>query len=164
MTTSLPHVVPNPKDVKDLFEGLLGRGVTVGESDPVVTADLPSTAMAIYITQRQAMAAVIGLDMPLAAFAGAAVGLIPVGGAEACLEDKVLSPMIAENCREIFNIFSGMLNREGAERVRLHQTFLPGDSPPTDAAALLLAIGRRIDLKVEVAGYGSGRISVSLAP
>jgi hypothetical protein len=163
MTTSISHTVPTPKDVKDLLEGLLGRSVTIAEADPVVAADVPLASVALYVAERTDLAAVIGLDLPLAANAGAAVGLIPAGGAQACVEDKVLSPMIAENLREIFNILVSMLNREGAARLRLYQTYLPGEAIPTDAAAHLLAIGRRIDLQVGIAGYSGGRLSVCLA-
>ena len=47
--------------------------------------------------------------------------------------------------------------------VKLHQIFMPGEAAPADAQAHLRAIGRRLDLGVEVGGYGSGRLAITLA-
>ena len=162
MTASLSHLVPTPKSVKDLFEELLGRPVTVSEASPVVAEDVPATAIAIYVDNSQRLSAVIGLDLRLAAYAGAAVGLMPVGSAEVCLEDKALTPVITENLQEIFNILSSLLNREGAPRLHLGQAYAPGDSVPNDVVSRLLAIGQRIDLMLNVSGYGGGRLTVSV--
>jgi hypothetical protein len=158
---TLPAMLP----VRSLLEDLLGREVTVGHADPVMADELPTTTMAIYIGNGMQMAAVLGLDLRLAAYAGAALGLMPPGGAEDSIEGKQLTPMLAENVHELCNILTGLLNRGGAPHVKLHQVWLPGqEQAPKDAAALLLALGRRLDVHVEIARYGGGRLSLSLAP
>jgi hypothetical protein len=48
--------------------------------------------------------------------------------------------------------------------VKLYQVVYPGMPLPSDARAHLLALGRRLDLTVEVARYGKGKFSISLAP
>jgi hypothetical protein len=156
-------VLPAPKDVRDLLEDLLGKDVTVGTGEPVRVADLPRMVVAVYVTDGLRMTAVAGLDLGLAAYAGAALGLVPVGGANACIEDRELSPMLGENVGEICNVLSALLNREGAPHVRHYGTYLVGQPPPADAAAHLMALGQRLDLNVDVAGYGSGTLSIALA-
>ena len=42
-------------------------------------------------------------------------------------------------------------------------TFLPGQMPPADAIGYMLAFGRRLDLTVDVQGYGAGKIWITLA-
>lgn len=158
----MSHVLPVPKAVKDLFDDLLGRPVTVNPADPMKAADVPNSLVALYTDDRLQLMAVIGMDFALTANAGAAIGLIPPGGAEACIEDKVISKMIGENAGEICNILAGLINKEDAPRVKLHQVFLPGENPPADAVNYLLALGRRLDLKVDVSGYGGGKLSVTL--
>jgi hypothetical protein len=118
--------------------------------------------VATYVTERLQLGAVIGLDFSLAANLGAAVGLIPAGGAQACLEDKALSPVIAENLAEVCNILASMLNQQGCARLKLERTYLPTEPPPNDVVGCLLAIGRRIDLNVSITGYGAGRLSTCL--
>jgi len=154
--------LPVPKAVKDLFEELLGRPVTVGIGEPFRAADLRENPLvSTYVDERMTLRAVIGMDLPLAAYAGAALGLIPSGGAQACIEDKELSANMAENVTEVCNILSSLLNHESQPRLRMHETYLPGNTAPNDAAAQLQAIGRRLDLTIEVQGYGRGRMAFS---
>ena len=88
---------------------------------------------------------------------------MPVGGAEDCLEDGVLSPMLAENVGELFNVLTSLLNREGSPHVKLYKVYQPPEPLPNDAQAQMLALGNRTDLLIEVARYGKGRFSLSLA-
>jgi hypothetical protein len=159
----MPHDLPVPKEVKDLLDDLLGRPVELTPADPVKAADIPRTLVALYVDNGQKLRAVVGLDFELTAFAGAAIGLIPAGGAEACIEDNEISKMIGENAVEVCNIFTSLLNKAGAEHLKMYQTYLPGNPPPNDAVGHLLAIGRRLDLKVDVSAYGSGKFSMALA-
>lgn len=159
MSLTLPGLLP----VRNLLEDLLGREVTVTPADPVVAKDLPSMVVALYVDGNDRLVAVMGMSLPLAAYAGAALGLLPPGGAEDSIEDKQLSPMLAENVQELCNILTGLLNREGAPHIKLYKVVLPGESLPTDASAHLLAYGRRLDVKTEIARYGSGVLSLALA-
>jgi hypothetical protein len=161
MIGAMTRELPVPKDVKDLFEDLLGRPVSVSPADPLRGADVPDTLVALYVDPSSRLGAVIGLGFSLTAFVGAAIGLIPPGGAEACIEDKEISKMIGENAIEVCNVLASLINHEGAARLKLHQTFLPGNTPPNDAVAHLLALGRRLDLTIDVGGYGSGLLSLS---
>jgi hypothetical protein len=153
--------MPHSKTVKDMLEGLLGRDVDVSPGDPPQAADLSGSMVAVYVDDAMKMAAVAGLDLTLAANLGAAIGLVPPGGAEACVEDKELSPMIAENAAEVCNVLSALLNQDGAAHHKLHQVYLPGEPAPQDASSRLLALGNRLDLAVTVAGYGGGRFALS---
>ena len=89
--------MPASLAIRNLLEDLLGRDVTVTAADPLVADALKRTVAAVYVDNSTKMTAVIGLDLPLAAYAGAALGLMPAGGAQDCVEDGVLSPMLAEN-------------------------------------------------------------------
>jgi hypothetical protein len=158
----MPRELPVPKAVKDLFEELLGRPVTVGIGEPFRAVDLQANPLvSTYVDDGMVLRAVVGMDLPLAAYAGAALGLIPSGGAQACIEDKELSANMAENVTEVCNILSSLLNHEGQPRLRMRETFLPGQAAPADAAGQLQAIGRRLDVVVDVQGYGRGRMALS---
>src|SRR5688572_20482592 len=122
----MSRVLPVPKDVKDLFEDLLGRAITVSPAEPVRAADLYKTLVSLYVDDGLQLAAVIGLDLPLAAYSGAAIGLVPAGGAQGCLEEGQLTPMLADNATEVCNVLNSLINREGLPHVRLYQTYLPG--------------------------------------
>jgi len=157
-------VLPGSLSVRTLFEDLLGRDCVVGAGDPLSAADLPTATVAIYTDNRQQIHGVLGLELPLAAHVGAALGLIPVGAAEDSIDEKVLFPNLAENVFEMCNVLTSLLNREGAPHVRLHEVIYPGRALPPDARAHLLALGRRLDLTIEISRYGKGKFSLSLAP
>ena len=156
-------VIPVALTVRNLFEDLLGRDVTVAPGDPMTAADLPTGVFAIYTDTSQQLYAVLGMQLALAANAGAALGLLPAGAAEDSIEEKKLFPNLAENVFELCNVLTSLLNREGAPHVKLYQVIYPGMDLPNDARAHLLALGKRLDLTVEVARYGKGKFSLSLA-
>jgi hypothetical protein len=157
-------VIPGSLNVRNLFEDLLGRDVTVTQGDPLAVKDLATAVVAIFVDKSQQIVGVIGLDLGLAANAGAALGLIPAGAAEDAVDERQLPASLAENVGELCNVLTSLLNREGAPHVKLYQVIYPGTPLPNDAQAHLLALGRRLDLTVEISRYGKGRFSLSLAP
>jgi hypothetical protein len=157
-------VLPVSLSVRNLFEDLLGRDVTVSPGDPLSADDLPTATVAIYTDGSQNLYGVLGLQLALAANVGAALGLLPPGAAEDSVAEKKLFPNLAENVFELCNVLTSLLNREGARHVKLYQVVYPGMPLPSDAHARLMALGRRLDLTIEVARYGKGKFSLSLAP
>ena len=156
-------VVPIALTVRNLFEDLLGRDVNVSPGDPMTAADLPTGVFAVYTDAQQQIYAVLGMQLALAANAGAALGLLPAGAAEDSIEEKKLFPNLAENVFELCNVLTSLLNREGGPHVKMYQVIYPGMELPNDVRAHLLALGKRLDLTVEVARYGKGKLSLSLA-
>jgi hypothetical protein len=157
-------VIPGALTVRNLFEDLLGRDCNVTPGDPMTADDLPTAVVAVFVDNSLQLYGALGMQLTLAANAGAALGLMPAGAAEDSIEEKRLTPTIAENVGELCNVLTGLLNREGAPHVKLQQVVYPGTPLPTDVRAHLLALGRRLDLVVEVARYGKGAFCLSLAP
>ncbi len=156
-------VLPASLAVRNLFEDLLGRDVNVSPGDPMTAEDLPLGAIAIYTDPTQKIYAVMGMQLALAANVGAALGLLPAGAAEDAVDEKQLFPNLAENVGELYNVLTSLLNREGAPHVKLYQVIYPGQDLPNDARAHFLALGKRLDLTIEVARYGKGKFSLSMA-
>ena len=157
-------VLPGTVAVRNLFEDLLGRDCTVSPGDPLTADDLNTATVAIYTDSSQQIYGVLGLQLSLAANVGAALGLLPAGAAEDSIDEKQLFPNLAENVFELCNVLTSLLNREGGPHIKMYQVVYPGDPLPADARAHLMALGRRVDLLVEVNRYGKGKFSLSLAP
>ena len=149
--------LPAPKQVRDLLSDLLGRDVNVAPADPP-GGKVPPTA--VFVHDDLSLAGVIGFQLPLAAHVAAAVGLIPPGGAEACIEDGELSAVFGENLAEVCNVLTTLFNSNGGPHVKLHALHRDGEDVPADIVGHLQAIGNRLDLTVEVAGYGNGTFSL----
>lgn len=154
--------LPPVKMIKDVLDGLLGREVEVAPSDPMATVDTAGGVLAAYVDDGSALRAVIGWDLPGAAYVGAAVGLVPKGGAEAAVEDRYLPENLLENLTEVCNVLASALQVPGNPHLRLQTTYRPAASAPDQETALLYTLGQRIDLTVEVPGYGTGRFALSM--
>ena len=132
-------VLPGTLAVRNLFEDLLGREVTVSPGEPLSADEIPTSTVAIFIDSAQNIYAVLGMELALAANAGAALGLLPAGAAEDSIDDKQLYPNLAENVGELCNVLTSLLNREEVPHIKLHQVVYPGEPLPSDARAHLLA-------------------------
>jgi hypothetical protein len=153
------RVLPDPKAVRDLLLDLLGRNVEVATADPYGATGNEQATFGVYVDDKMHTLAVVTADLELSAFMGAAIGLVPVGGAEVAIEDRKLSQMLEENLYEVLNICASLLNAEGRPHVKLHAIYAPGTLPPNDVPVYAQALGNRLDLTVTIAGYGAGRMS-----
>ncbi len=155
-----PSILPAPKDVRDLLEGLLGKDVAVAPGDPVSLND--GAALAVYVDPQLRTNAVCLMDVPLAAWCAGALALLPKGGLEDAIDEGELSDMHLEVVYEVVNVAAALFNGGGVTHSRLYKLYAPGEAVPGDLAGLAAGFNR-IDLDVEVAGYGSGAMSIVLA-
>lgn len=160
MTAPAPALLPNPKDVRELIEGLIGKEVTVGPGEPLSLNDKP--ALAVYVDPQLATTAVVVVDVPLAAWCAGAFALLPKGGLEDAIDDGELSEMHLEVLYEVVNVMAALFNGGGVTHSKLHKLYAPGESIPGDLAGLAAAFNR-IDLVVDVDGYGKGNLSIVMA-
>lgn len=155
--------LPDRKAIKDLFEGLLGRDVEIGDAVPIVF-DHPRPVVATYVDDNYKMTAVAVMDLPLAANSGAAIALVPQGGAEAAIEESRLPPNLFDNASEILNVLAAPIGDHCGVHVKLSSTFAPGEAIAPQVEAVAVSLGARQDVTLDIAGYGSGRLSIILVP
>ncbi len=156
--------IPTLKDIKETLSGLLDREIEVsaGAPSPSLGGD-SNSLVALYVDDNLRSVAVIVADFPLSARVGAAIGLVPAGGADAALEDNVLPANLRENAAEVLNVLAALFNRDGAPHLRLYSVTGPGDQMRSDVKALAVKAAPREDILVDVARYGQGVLSVVLA-
>jgi hypothetical protein len=119
-------------------------------------------SVAVYVDPGMAINALCVMDLAASAYTGGALALLPPGGCQdAVEEDGELSGMLAEALHEVVNVLSALFNVPGAPHSKLHKLYVPGEDLPGDVAGLL-ANFNRIDLAIEVTGYGKGGLSLVL--
>ncbi len=160
MSTITSSHLPVTKEVRDLLTELLDRPVQLSPSTPLAPTPKSPCTVAVYVDDLLRVTALIAADLPLSAYAGAAIGLVPVGGAEAAIEEGTLTDTLRENLYEVLNIAASLFNADGATHVRLYDVHHVGNPLPADVMGRALTLGRREDVTVEVGGYGTGRLSV----
>ncbi len=162
MTVAGTIPLPAAKDVRDMLTGLVGRSVAVSPGAPVTpTPDRP-VAVAVYVDPNMAVNALCLLDLGAAAYTGGALALLPSGGCQdAVEEDGELTTMLTEALHEVVNVLSALFNVPGAPHSKLHKLYAPGEDLPGDVEGML-ANFNRLDLAIDVPGYGKGAISFVL--
>lgn len=154
--------LPNPKEIRDLLTDLLDRDIQVSPTAPLAPTPNNPCTVGVYVDDTLQVTAIVALDLPLSAHAGAAIGLVPAAGAQAAVEDLELPDNLRDNVYEVLNIAASLFNADGATHVRLYDVHHIGNVLPGDVLVKALTLGRREDLTVEVGGYGRGRFSVVL--
>lgn len=152
--------LPDNKQIKDLFEGLLGRDVSVGDGLPVSpTAPLRPT-LAVYVDDANRMSSVAVMDFELTAYCGAALALVPKFGADIAIEEKDLPDSLLENTGEILNVLSAPIGEASGVHQRLLQVYGPKEHAPQDVLEWAAQPGLRVDLALDIKAYGEGTLSV----
>lgn len=160
MPTMTRPRVPNPKPVRDMLADLLGRNVDLVVASPYAPMLGEPSTLAVYVDDSTIVRAVMVGDLPFSAYAGAAIGLMPLPAAETALEERKLPQTMEENLYEVLNICASLLNAEGLPHVRLYDMYAPGRIPSSELTNCTRTMGGRLDLRVDIAGYGAGRFSV----
>ncbi|WP_101525387.1 hypothetical protein [Nocardioides houyundeii] len=156
--------LPLSKEIRDLFADLLDRRIEIGPASPLAPTELRPATFGVYVDDSLQVAALVGLDLDLSAYAGAAIGLVPRSVAVNSIHWNTLTPLLEENLREVLNIAVTLFNVPGADHLRLYDVHAAGAAVPQDVLARALTLGRRTDVCIDVAGYGSGVLSVVLTP
>jgi hypothetical protein len=154
--------IPDLKPIKDLFQDLLGRSVTLTAIDEkVVPTARRACCVGLYVDSDLATRALVAADLDLAARAGAALGLVPHTGADTAIENRELPPALYDNFFEVLNIFSSLFNTGHTDsHLTLRTVYQPGTVIPTAAAMQLRGLGRRGDFRIDIDGYGQGALGV----
>jgi hypothetical protein len=155
-------LLPAAKDVRDMLGGLVGRTVVVSPGAPVTPAPDRPVSVAVYVAPDMSVNALCLMDLAASAYTAGGLALLPPGGCQdAVEEDGELSPMLVEALHEVVNVLSALFNIPGAPHSKLHKLYAPGEEVAADLAGMLAGFNR-IDLVVDVQGYGKGALSLVL--
>ena|SRR5450755_3223898 len=150
--------LPNRHAIRTLIEGLVGRDVDLKDCDPLPVKT--TNVIAVYVTDKLTVAALVAVDLEGAARLGGALGMLPRGGVDDLIAERDLTGMVRDNVYEVLNVLAAVFNVENAPHVRLYEVYGPNGSVPADVMSLSQAIGSRMDIKATIAGYGDARVSI----
>ncbi|WP_019148418.1 hypothetical protein [Timonella senegalensis] len=157
--------LPKAQALRDLLEGLLGRQVELLTGGPMVDPAGPGGAVvAEYVSDVLGLHALIVLDVPAAAHFGASLALMPAGVSQDDARQGELSDTLFEATGEVLNVCAALFNLEGAPHLRLGSVHAPNAGLPADVEPWVMAYVARLDVTVDVQGYGAGAMSVLIVP
>lgn len=144
-------VKPSADAVENMLEMLFGDGTAVTSVEP---SSVVAVAAARYIDDEDSLAALCACDAPFLAYSGAALSMMPKGGAEDMIADGDFSKTIIENFYEVMNICSRLIMSDSSLHIRLDNT-IQGDAVATERGAL--SPSHSIAFKVSIPKYGDGQ-------
>jgi len=150
--------LPSRHAVRSVIEGLVGRDVQLNDCDLI--PGKPSNLVAAYVTDNMQVTVAIVVDIECAARLGGALGMLPKAGVEEAILELDMSGLLRDNCYEVLNVLAAVFNVENAPHVRLYGLYGPLGGVPGDVLALTQVIGSRMDLRLDIAGYGEGHLAI----
>lgn len=150
-----------PEVTANLLGGLVGRSVTAKRSAAPPTA--PWFAVAEYRNDRDEVIGFLVCDADGACSLAAALSMVPAPMAATAAKTKVLSEMLTENLREVFNVAARLFQSTDGERIVLSTVHLPPARIPTATEALIKRPKSRSDFALNVTGYAAGNLALFAA-
>jgi hypothetical protein len=148
-----------PAKIANLLKDLFGRPVDFDTAPAPDLADNAPRWAAVYGTGGGGLMVVCVCNLEFAAFAGAALSMIPVGAAKEGIQAKHLESSMIDNLHEVFNIFGQLFRGRLMDTVTLCEVSPLADLSPV-AKALLGKPAQQTNLEFSIEGYGDGRLSL----
>jgi hypothetical protein len=152
------QVLPEADEVRSVLHGLLGRDVNVLKVPSEGMGIDARVVVGLYERENSSVGGLVVADLEVAAFAGAALSLLPIGIAKETVQDGDIEGNILENFQEVLNVgvqwFTGKMN----PRVVLSEVYTPSAHLPSDVATVMAHPAERADFEIDVVGYGGGRM------
>ncbi len=151
--------MPKIERLGEQLTSLLGKETTVSESTGpnAFEADCHT---ARYFTRDDRLAALCQVDLAVAAFLGAALAMVPAGGAEEAVKEGELGANLIDAYSEVANIMAGLLCSDGYPHVRWVSIGKSLDALTEDDKAIVASPKKRIDVQIEIEGYGGGKMTI----
>ena len=153
--------LPSADDVRGLLNGLFDRAVTVQQEDHPALRGKDVHVVGSYVDDAAQLRAVVFCDLALGNVLGAALALVPPPRVQEALETGAVLGDLADNTREVLNVVASMFNHAGAH-LKLKDTWVVPEPVADDVVGFLREPCRRVDLRVDVAGYGEGLLVLLL--
>ncbi len=142
--------MPKIEDINDTFTMLFGEGVDVSPS-----SDSRETHyVGIFVNDEDQPVAAISCDLQFAAYAGSALSMIPVGGAEDAIAENSPSETMTANLQEVMNICSRWFMNSDSPHLRLIAVQTT-DEISADVQTVVAA-DKHLEFNVEIPNYGQG--------
>ena len=136
------------------------KQISVKTHAPMATKD--KMTVAAYRLEGTPVLGVCACDADLGAYLGALLSLIPLGPAKEAATAGSYPEALANNLREVFNVLAVMFEPVNGRHLRLAEIIPLGAAVAPDVMAALQTAPLRLDLSVDVPGYGAGRLAMRL--
>ncbi len=150
--------IPADRETTGVLSMLYGDGLVVkkAEENPSIEND---ALVGLFVDSEGNTVAACTCDVPFAAYGGAALSMMPKGGAEDAAESGEISPVMQENVYEVMNICSRLLMNDSTPHLKLTDMYEGLDKVPEEAVEVIKNASG-VKFEVEIPNYGKGHLSI----
>ncbi len=150
--------IPADRETTGVLSMLYGDGLVVkkAEENPSIEDD---ALVGLFVDSEGKTVAACTCDVPFAAYGGAALSMMPKGGAEDAAESGEISSVMQENVYEVMNICSRLLMNDSTPHLKLTDMYEGLDKVPEESVEVIKNASG-VKFEVEIPNYGKGHLSI----
>ena len=152
------YPLPDAGAVRELL-GMLFDGLTVKPGAKLDLSAKSGCYFAVYVADDGSPASICACDIAFAANSSAALSMLAPNAAAGAVKARQLTEVMLANLREVMNICTRLVLRDGTPHLRLQELCQFG-ALPAAAAAVVANAKARVDFEISIAKYGPGLITV----
>ncbi len=160
---AVTYPLPEVDKIGMHISSIVGKKVDTGSTDPVDGKAAKNGVIGVYESEDGVVGGVCVCSTAFAAFAGAALAMIPPAVAQTAATSGQIPANIQENVGEVLNILSSLFNKEGSPRLSLKKVINAGDDIPEGVSILITEPAGREDITIDIPGYGAGTMTLLVA-
>ena len=157
MSTS--YYLPNDKETLGVLSMLYGDDIKVAKDDDSLAIE-DSKLYGLYVNSEGDPVGVCLCDTKFAAYAGAALSMLPPGGAEDAADSGDISATMKENVYEVMNICSRLLMSDDTPHLKLENMYNDVAELSDEAIEMIKTAESSSHFGVDIPNYGKGRLSL----
>ena len=152
------QVLMNAMDTKRML-AMLYPDIKVENSDVKVEED-PNAMFGTYVSDEDEPVSLCVFDRAFGGYLGAALTLVPPETAAAAAQSGEYSDVIKASIGEVINILSRIYMEGSSPHLRQAPTRWSAAELTPAEQAILQNCGARLDMRMEIPGYGAGHCSL----
>lgn len=157
MSTS--YNLPNDRETLGVLSMLYGDDIKVAMDDDSLAIE-NSKLYGLYVDSEGKPVGACLCDTQFAAYAGAALSMLPPGGAEDAADSGEISATMKENVYEVMNICSRLLMGDDTPHLKLENMYNDVTELSEDAVEMIKAAEGSSHFDIDIPNYGKGRLSL----
>lgn len=148
----MQYIKPTSENASELMAMLYGSEVEASESGPVDTPAYTAT----FVNPEGEIVAACLCDSAMVIYSGAALSMMPPGGAQDMVSEKEFTKSVLENFHEVMNICTRLMMSNSSPHLKLDRV-MPSADVESELASLKEGTTPTA-FEVSIPRYGSGRM------
>ena len=157
MSTS--YYLPNDRETLGVLSMLYGDDIKVAADEDALALE-DSKLYGLYVDGEGTPVGVCLCDTHFAAYAGAALSMLPPGGAEDAADTGDISATMKENVYEVMNICSRLLMSDDTPHLKLENMYNDVAELSEEAVEMIKSAEAGSHFDIDIPNYGKGKLSL----